>query len=71
MMDAQERAIKHIIKEALDLNVYRTASKKIYEGTTYVADNEEELYAILRKDSNQDIYLALEEKVRQAKQSIV
>jgi len=60
--------IRFNIKEALDFNIFRRGKNgKILEGEVLVADTEDEAIEYFTNSKNQDDYLALKKKIKEAK----
>jgi hypothetical protein len=69
MMDLKDNilSIKDLVKQALSLGVYRKKNRKVYEGETEVAEDEDALVKHLMSTKNQEDLLALEIKVNDKK----
>jgi hypothetical protein len=60
--------IKSMVKEALQHNIYRFyLGNNIYEGENKVANSEKELVDMLLNEKHQDVFLALERKLKEKK----
>ena len=69
MMDLKDNmlSIKDLVKQALTLGVYRKKNRRIYEGETEVAEDEDALLKHLASSKNQEDLIALEIKVNDKK----
>ena len=59
--------IKDLIKQAINLGVYRKKAGVVYEGELSIADDEEMLLRRLASSKGQEEYLALEKKINEKK----
>ena len=70
-MEAETLSIKHLVKEAIDYNVYRKIEEAVYEGEIKVGDTESEAAKKLSQKNNQHELIALQEKVKAKKLAVL
>ncbi len=66
-MSKEGLSTKHLVREAIDFNIYRKIENAIYEGELKVADTEAEVAKLLTDKSKQADLIALQEKVKAKK----
>lgn len=66
-MEAEGLSTKHLVREAIDFNIYRKIENSIYEGEIKVGDTEAEVAKQLTSKDRQSDLIALQEKVKAKK----